>query len=130
MDFAVFAAASPVIQVHAIAAITAFALAAAQLLGPKGARLHRTLGWTFVAVMGVVVTTAFFIRSGEDGGFSVIHILIPVTVAGTISGVAHARRGNVRRHRNAMLMLFFGALVIAGGFTLSPGRLMHMVVFG
>jgi uncharacterized membrane protein len=42
----------------------------------------------------------------------------------------HARRHNVRRHRQAMLMLFTGALVIAGAFTLLPGRIMHAVVFG
>ena len=29
-----------------------------------------------------------------------------------------------------MLSLFFGALVIAGIFTLVPGRIMHSVVFG
>jgi uncharacterized membrane protein len=29
-----------------------------------------------------------------------------------------------------MLSLFGGALVIAGAFTLLPGRIMHRVVFG
>jgi uncharacterized membrane protein len=29
----------------------------------------------------------------------------------------------------AMLMLFTGALVIAGGFTFLPGRIMHAVLF-
>jgi uncharacterized membrane protein len=29
-----------------------------------------------------------------------------------------------------MGMLFTGALVVAGGFTLLPGRIMHAVVFG
>jgi uncharacterized membrane protein len=36
----------------------------------------------------------------------------------------------VRAHRSAMLGLFLGALVIAGLFTLVPGRIMHAVVFG
>ena len=30
----------------------------------------------------------------------------------------------------AMIFIFFGALVIAGLFTLVPGRIMHAVVFG
>jgi len=41
-----------------------------------------------------------------------------------------ARRHQVAAHRRAMIMLFAGALVIAGLFTLLPGRVMHKVVFG
>jgi len=36
----------------------------------------------------------------------------------------------VRRHRNIMVTLFIGALVIAGAFTLLPGRIMHAVMLG
>jgi uncharacterized membrane protein len=43
--------------------------------------------------------------------------------------VMHARRHDIAQHRMAMLMLFTGALVIAGGFTFLPGRIMHAVVF-
>jgi uncharacterized membrane protein len=41
-----------------------------------------------------------------------------------------AHRHAVERHRRAMTGLFFGALVIAGIFTLVPGRIMHAVVLG
>jgi uncharacterized membrane protein len=34
------------------------------------------------------------------------------------------------QHRNAMIAIFLGALVIAGLFTLLPGRIMNAVVFG
>jgi uncharacterized membrane protein len=44
--------------------------------------------------------------------------------------VLHARRHRVAHHRWAMIGIFFGALVIAGAFTLFPGRIMHTVVFG
>lgn len=44
--------------------------------------------------------------------------------------LGHARRGRIGSHRRAMLSLFFGALVIAGGFTLLPTRIMGRVVFG
>jgi uncharacterized membrane protein len=43
--------------------------------------------------------------------------------------VFHARRHEVRRHRNAMTTLFMGALVIAGILTFLPGRIMHAVAF-
>ena len=44
--------------------------------------------------------------------------------------VLHARRHRVGRHRNAMIAIFAGALVVAGLFTLMPSRIMHAVVFG
>jgi uncharacterized membrane protein len=44
--------------------------------------------------------------------------------------VMHARRHRVDRHRRAIVAIFVGALVIAGLFTLAPGRIMHAVVFG
>jgi uncharacterized membrane protein len=42
--------------------------------------------------------------------------------------VIHARHDSAQ-HRIAMLMLFTGALVIAGGFTFLPSRIMHAVLF-
>ena len=45
-------------------------------------------------------------------------------------GVWNARRHLVAAHRRIMICIFCGALVIAGLFTLLPGRIMHSVVFG
>jgi uncharacterized membrane protein len=41
---------------------------------------------------------------------------------------AHTYR--VADHRRIMILMFSGALVIAGLFTLLPGRIMHAVVLG
>ena len=43
-------------------------------------------------------------------------------------GVVHARRHRVKQHRATMIGLFVGALIVAGIFTLLPGRIMHDVV--
>jgi uncharacterized membrane protein len=45
-------------------------------------------------------------------------------------GVWRAHRHQVPDHRRTMVLTFTGALVIAGLFTLLPGRIMHAVVFG
>ncbi len=42
--------------------------------------------------------------------------------------MAHSHR--VADHRRIMILTFSGALVIAGLFTLVPGRIMHTVLFG
>jgi uncharacterized membrane protein len=63
------------------------------------------------------------------GPWSPIHLLSILVLVTLPLAVIHARRHDIAQHRMAMLMLFTGALVIAGGFTFLPGRIMHAVVF-
>ena len=44
--------------------------------------------------------------------------------------VRKAHTHQVAAHRRIMIYLFLGALVVAGLFTLVPGRIMHAVIFG
>jgi len=119
------------IQLHAFAAMAAFALGIVQLAAPKGTLPHRTIGFTWVVLMLVVSISAFFIhRIRLWGEWSPIHLLAIFTLAMLPLGVWRAHRHEVTAHRRTMLGLFFGALVIAGLFTFWPGRIMHAVVFG
>jgi uncharacterized membrane protein len=123
--------ASPAIQIHAFAAMTAFALGVVQLSAPKGTLPHRTLGWIWIALMLVVSISAFFIHQLRMWGeWSPIHLLAIYTLIMLPVAVLAAHRHEVARHRRAMIGLFVGALVIAGLFTLWPGRIMYAVVFG
>lgn len=131
MTLAPLLAAPAVIQVHAFAALAAFALGTVQLAAPKGTIPHRLFGWVWAALMLAVVLSSFFIHTIRMWGpFSPIHLLSLFTLAMLPLALRYARRRDVRRHRQAMLGLFLGALVIAGLFTLLPGRIMHAVVFG
>jgi uncharacterized membrane protein len=123
--------ATPAIQIHAFAAMTAFALGLLQLAAPKGTLPHRTLGWIWVTLMLVVSVSAFFVHQIRLWGeWSPIHLLAIFTLIMLPIGVLAAHRHNVDRHRYTMMGLFVVALVIAGLFTLVPGRIMHAVVFG
>ena len=53
---------APSIQVHAFAAMAAFALGLVQLAAPKGTLPHRTLGYIWVALMAIVCVTSFLIH--------------------------------------------------------------------
>jgi uncharacterized membrane protein len=123
--------AAPAIQVHAFAAMAAFALGIVQLSAPKGTLPHRTLGYIWVALMVVVAGTSFWIHDIRMWGpWSAIHLLSIFTLVTLPLAVLHARRHRVIAHRNAMISMFAGALLIAGAFTFLPGRIMHAVAFG
>ncbi len=64
------------------------------------------------------------------GSFSLIHLLSVFTLAMLPVGIYFARQHNVVGHRKTMLGLFFGALVIAGAFTLLPSRILGRMMFG
>src|SRR3984885_10317557 len=131
MSLAPLLNAGPTIQIHAFAAMAAFALGVVQLSAPKGTVPHRTIGWVWVALMLVVSISAFFIHTIRLWGpWSPIHLLAIFTLIMLPVAVLQAHRHAVERHRRAMISLFVGALVIAGLFTLLPGRIMHAVVFG
>jgi uncharacterized membrane protein len=131
MDLAPLLDAAPAIQVHAFAATTAFALGIVQLSAPKGTLPHRTLGWVWVALMLTVAVSSFWIHQLRLWGpWSPIHLLSILTLVALPFAVLAAHRHMVVRHRNAMIGLFGGALVIAGIFTFAPGRIIHAVVFG
>jgi len=123
--------AAPAIQLHAFAAMAAFVLGAVQFAAPKGTLPHRTLGWIWVVLMVVVAATSFLIHELRLWGpWSPIHLLAIFTLVTLPLAVLHARRHRVARHRNAMIAIFTGALVIAGLFTFVPGRIMYAVAFG
>jgi uncharacterized membrane protein len=123
--------AAPQIPLHAFAAMAALGLGVIQLVAPKGTLPHRTVGWIWVALMAVVAVSSFWIHQIRSfGPWSPIHLLSIFTLAVLPLGVWRAQRHDVRGHRRVMIFIFSGALVIAGLFTLLPGRIMHAVVFG
>ena len=131
MSLAPLLDATPAIQLHAFAAMTAFALGIVQLSAPKGTLPHRTIGWIWVTLMTLVSLSSFWIHQLRLWGpWSPIHLISIFTLVTLPLAVWAAHRHAVDRHRRAMTGIFFGALVIAGLFTVVPGRIMYKVVFG
>ncbi|TNC11011.1 DUF2306 domain-containing protein [Methylobacterium terricola] len=123
--------ASPVIQIHAAAAIGALVLGALQFALPRGGGRHRLMGRLWVGLMAVVALSSFGISElRQVGPFSWIHLLSLGTLFTLVRAVVYARQGRILAHRWTMIGLFLGALVITGLFTLLPGRIMGQVVFG
>jgi uncharacterized membrane protein len=119
------------IQVHAFAALSAFGLGLAQLVLPKGTSSHRVIGWTWVVLLLIVSLSSFFIHQIRLwGAFSPIHLLSILTLATLPLGVLAAHHHRVTSHKVTMILIFAGALVLAGAFTFLPGRIMHAVAWG
>ena len=131
MSLAPLLEASGTIPLHAFAAMAAFALGIVQFAAPKGTLPHRTVGWVWVGLMAIVAASSFWIHEIRLlGPWSPIHLLSIFTLIVLPIAVWRARRHRIADHRRIMILIFVGALVIAGLFTFLPGRVMHAVVFG
>ena len=128
MTLAPLLAAPAIVQIHVAAALISLVLAVWQLSLRKGGQRHHLLGWVFVIAMAVTAISSFWIAGLRHGKFSPIHVLSIVTLVSLPIAVIARRQGNIARHKWTMIGLVSG-LVIAGTFTLLPGRIMHRALF-
>ena len=115
----------PLIALHLASAVLALLVGTVVMLRPKGTFSHRTLGWGFVVLLGATALTSVFIRDygmPNLAGYTPIHAFTVWTSVLLPLGIWRIRHGRVEAHRRTMRGLFFGACVIAGLFTLLPGR--------
>ena len=128
---------TPAVAIHMTAAIAAVALGPIALWARKGAkqrpRVHRAFGYGWVTLMLATAVSAIFIRDFELpnwGGYTPIHLLIPVTLVALFGAFYFLTKGNIRGHRKSMQGLYVGACVVAGAFTLLPARYLGQLVWG
>ena len=119
------------IPLHAIMAMFAIILGGIQLSMKKGGTIHKLLGRIWLALMLIVAISSFFIHEIKLwGAYSPIHLLSLWTIFILGIGIYYARVGNVKRHKQTMITLYFFSLIVAGFFTLMPGRVMHQILIG
>lgn len=118
----------PVI-IHVASVLPAVPLGGYLLLTRKGTTLHKRLGKVWLVLMLITATSAIFIQS--SGGFSFIHIFVPITFHAAWKTVATARRGDIAGHKKHLVLTYLTALMIPGIFAFAlPGRLMNAMLFG
>ena len=127
---------SPLIAVHATAAILAIATGPVALWARKGRlqrpKLHRAFGYAWVTLMLITAISAIFIKAGAGpswNGFGIIHLLIPAVLFALFGAFRFLFKGNINGHRKSMQNLDIGACLVAGAFTLLPGRTLGNLVF-
>tara|TARA_Y100000287_G_scaffold175316_1_gene164937 strand:- start:86 stop:475 length:390 start_codon:yes stop_codon:yes gene_type:complete len=119
------------IPIHAIMAMIAIILGGIQLSMKKGGTIHKSLGRIWVGIMMFVAISSFFIHEIKLwGAYSPIHLLSLLTIFTLGLAIYYVRIGNIKRHKQTMIALYFFALIVAGFFTLMPGRIMHQILIG
>ena len=132
-----------IIYVHAFFALAAIPVGLYIFFKKKGTKQHRFIGRVWVSFLFIVSFTALFITSPMTDSvfnprfYSWIHLLIPFTAGNLIYSVLSIRKfkkTKLEKHKNAhirsMVGVYFGALLVAGAFTLMPGRMFHEIIFG
>jgi len=125
------------IRLHVVTVVPAFLLGTWLLLASrKGSPRHRLVGRLYLALMTLTSLAAIFITSGVGPSITVgplrfgwIHLFVPLTLYGVYGAFATLRAGDRLGHRNAMIGVYVGGLLVAGGLTFIPGRLMWRVFF-
>jgi uncharacterized membrane protein len=116
-------AAIPVpVLLHLTAALSALALGIVMLARRKGTASHKVLGRVWVALMLAVAISSLWIPRFLH--FTWIHLFTLLTLVSLPLALYRIRTGDVKGHAATMKGLFIGGLVIAGIFTLVPGRLL------
>lgn len=117
------------VAVHVTTVLPCVPLGLFLLLAPKGTPMHKQLGKLWVVLMVITATATLFIYNGTQ--FSWIHIFVPVTYRAAWLIVSKARKGDIKGHRNEIVGLFLGALMIPGVWAfIGEGRLMNTMLLG
>ena len=118
---------TPAIWIHLFAAVAALALGATIFLARKGTLLHRVSGRVWAGLMLVTAVSTLWIKG--DGSYSWIHLLSIGTLI-ILAGVVYAAmNGRIQRHRQGVIGLYAGSLIVAGLFALMPQRLLGKMLW-
>lgn len=130
MGLNILNAESQPIPLHAYTAFLAIIIGGIQLALPKGTKMHKYIGYTWVSLILTVSITSFWIHTIKMVSiFSPIHLLSVFTIFSIFYAINSARRGDIKRHKQTMKLIYVLALIITGFFTLLPGRIMNAVFF-
>lgn len=124
-------ASSLAVRLHVGSALAALIVGVIQLTGRKGSATHRQLGWLWCGLMISTALSSFAIVDWRNPQPTALILLLSFLVLIQVPlAIQMARRRRIEAHRKIMTGMFIGGLLVAGGFTLLPGRLMHTVLFG
>lgn len=119
---------------HLITVVPCFLIGTILLLIKKGTLIHRRMGRIYMILMLITATITLFMPAKVGPQFlhhfGWIHSFSFLTIYTVPTAYLAAKRGRIKSHKRKMILLYFGAIIIAGGFTFFPGRYLYEVFFG
>ena len=119
---------------HLGSLVPAFVIGTYLLLNRKGTPIHRFLGKIYMGLMLFAAFITLFMEAVVGpkflNHFGFLHLLSLFVLYTVPTSYRAIRVGNIKLHKRKMVGLYVGALLVAGAFTLSPGRLIHSWLFG
>lgn len=114
---------------HLATILPAFAVGTYLMLSRKGTPFHRVLGRFYMVSMllTAVISLMMPAQIGPTvlGHFGLIHLFSLLAIQSVLEAWFAIRKGDIKRHAKAMMGLYLGGLILAGGFTFMPGRMLH-----
>ena len=120
--------------IHLATILPAFLIGTVVLIIKKGTLVHKQLGRVYLVLMLFTGVLTLFMpaKVGDQflGHFGWIHLLCILTIYTVPTAYYAAKRGEIASHKRKMILLYVGAMLIAGGFTFVPGRYLYPLFFG
>jgi uncharacterized membrane protein len=118
---------------HLATVVPCFIIGTVLLLIKKGTKIHVNFGRIYMVLMLITAITTLFMKAQVGptifNHFGWIHSFSFLTMYTVPTAYVAVKKGNIKVHKRKMILLYFGAIIIAGGFTFMPGRYLHDLFF-
>lgn len=118
---------------HLYTVLPCVVLGAINFMLRKGSPYHKYVGSTYMILMLFTAIVTLFMPAlvGPTlfGHFGWIHSFSVLTLFSVPTAYIAIKKGNVKSHKQKLIGLYVGAILIAGAFTLVPGRYLHTLLF-
>lgn len=118
---------------HLATVVPCFLIGTVLLLIRKGTDTHKSLGRVYMVLMLFTALVTLFMPAQVGpqllNHFGWIHGFSFLTIYTTPTAYIAVKKGNIQAHKRKMILLYFGAIIIAGGFTFMPGRYLYDLLF-
>jgi uncharacterized membrane protein len=119
---------------HLITVVPCFIIGTILLLIKKGTSIHRNFGRIYMILMMITAIITLFMPAIVGPRFlnhlGYIHLFSFLTIYTVPTAYLAIKKGDIKSHKRKMIVLYFGAIIIAGGFTFFPGRYLYEMFFG
>ena len=119
---------------HLATVTCAFLIGGGLLVSMKGTAIHKGFGRVFSILMMFTAAVSLFMPAHLGPTFlthfGFIHLFSFFVLFSIPRAIVSIRRGDVEKHKTAMVGVYVGGIIIAGSFAFMPGRLLNTWLFG